>query len=296
MDFEELITAGEITRKIKKEVPKIVYVDANLLDIAETIENMIEEEGAQPAFPVNISINEIAAHYTPSLKEERTVKEDDLIKVDFGLYYNGFITDNAITVDLSGKYKDMVDAAESALKKAISSMKAGVSNGYISEIIEKEIKSRGFKPIANLSGHKIEGENLHAGIDIPNISTKGTYTFKEGDVFAIEPFVTTSDAAGYVVELNEVEIYSIIAPMNLRMRESRKIFSFVYENYGPLPFAERWIKKKFGSSLLINAALKELLKTHSFKAYPVLVEKTGKPVAQAEHTVLVKEDHVEVIT
>ena len=87
MDVEDLRTAGEIARKIKEEVKKLVYPGANILDIAETLERMMEEEGGKPSFPVNISINEVAAHYTPKIDEKREVREGDLVKVDFGVLY-----------------------------------------------------------------------------------------------------------------------------------------------------------------------------------------------------------------
>ncbi len=295
MDIENLRTAGKITKKIKEEIPKLIYSEANILDIAETIENLIEEEGAKPAFPVNISINEIAAHYTPSFKETRTVNESDLIKIDFGVLYEDAITDTAVSINLDNSKKELIETAKKALENAIKEIKPGVGNGKISEIIENTIKENNFKPIANLSGHKIEEQNLHAGIDIPNVRIKDTYFFKEGDVFAIEPFVTLKEAEGYVVDKNEVEIYSVLAPSPLRMREARKILSYAFENYGFMPFAERWIKKKFGDNLIINASIKELLKSHGFKAYPVLVEKSGKVVAQAEHTVYITEKGAEVI-
>ena len=185
MDLENLRIAGRITKKIKEEIPKLVYVDANLLDIAETIENMIIEEGGIPAFPVNLSINEVAAHYTPSLKENRTVKWDDLIKIDFGVNYRNASTDTAISVNLSGKYNDMIKTAEKALEIAIKNIRAGVGNGYIAELIEQTINEDGLKPIANLSGHKIEEGNLHAGIDVPNVKVRSDYMFKEGDIFAM---------------------------------------------------------------------------------------------------------------
>lgn len=296
MSIENLKIAGDITKKIKKEIPKIAKSGENLLSIAESIESLIDEDEAMPAFPVNISINEIAAHYTPVFNERKKIEDTDLVKIDFGVLYNDAITDTSITVNHAGNYSDMISAVNDALNKAIKAIKPGASNGDIGEVIETTIKSRGFVPISNLCGHKIEEQNLHAGVEIPNVKSQNNYSFKEGDVFAVEPFLTTKDGAGYVKEIDQVEIYSVFMPSMLRMRESRKILEFVFENYGAMPFAERWIKKQFGDSLLINASLKELMKTHCFKAYPVLVEKNNKIVAQAEHTVLVTENGAEVIT
>lgn len=296
MNIENLRIAGDITKKVKGEIHKLVVEGTNILDIAESIENMISDEGAKPAFPVNICINEVTAHYTPSFNDNTTLKKGDLVKIDFGVLYKDAITDTAVSVNLNGvDNKGLIETAELALNRAIEEIEIGKGNGDIAKIIEKTIKERGFKPISNLSGHKIEENNLHAGIDIPNVEIRNTYHFKEGDVFAIEPFVTFKEAEGYVVDKNEVEIYSLYYPNNLRLKESRKILEYVVKEYGLLPFAERWIKERFGDSLLIRAALKELLKTKTFRAYPVLVEKSGFKVAQVEHTVYIGKE-VEVIT
>ncbi len=294
--LEDFRIAGEIARKIKKELKSVVEGEKLIVEIAEYIERRIREEGAKPAFPVNISINEIAAHYTPKENDEIRAREEDLIKIDFGVAYGEGISDTAVSINISKKYEELIKAGELALENALKSMRAGVGNGEIAKVIEETIKEEGFKPIANLSGHKIKSGELHAGIDVPNVEIKNTYYFKEGDVFAIEPFLTTKEGAGYVVDREEVEIYSINNKGSLRLREARKIFEYAKKEFSSLPFAERWITKKFGNSLMVRMALKELLKTKSFKAYPVLVEKNGEVVAQAEHTVIIKENGVEVIT
>ena len=135
---------------------------------------------------------------------------------------------------------------------------------------------------------------MHAGVEIPNIRTNDPYKLKEGDIFAIEPFATTG--AGYVEDLDEVEIFSIYAPSKIRMRQSRKIIEYVLRNYGMLPFAERWIRNEFKSKLLVSASLKELLQNHFIRGYPVLREAGKGLVSQAEHTILVTEDGCEVLT
>ncbi len=290
-DFRE---AGKIAAKVREASKKLIMVDASLLDIAETIEQMIEEEGAKPAFPVNISINEIAAHYTPEYNCEKTLQEGDLVKIDLGVALNGALSDTAYTLDLSGSAEHFIKAAEDALNSAISSIKPGVSVGEVGGVIEDSIRKHNLKPIANLTGHQISSNSLHAGVELPNIKTNNPYRFKEGDVFAVEPFVT--DGAGYVEDLEQVEIFALYAPGKIRLRQSRKIVEHVWSKYGFLPFAERWIRKEFKSKLLVSAALQELLETHTLRAYPVLREVEKGRVAQMEHTVLVTENGCEVLT
>lgn len=297
MEEEELDRfrqAGKIASKIREDSKSLIMVDAAYLDIAETIEQMIVEEGARPAFPVNISVNEIAAHYTPEAESTETLGEKDIVKIDLGVDLGGALADTAYTIDLSEEHEDLVKAPEEALDAAIAAMKPNLTLGELGGIIEDTIKKRDFKPISNLTGHMIKSNDLHAGVEIPNIRTDDEFDLMEGDVYAVEPFAT--NGGGYVADLNQVEIYSLYAPGKVRMRQSRKIVEYVLKNFGMLPFAERWIRKEFQSKVLVSAALKELLKNHFIRAYPVLREADGGLVSQAEHTVYITDSGAEVLT
>lgn len=293
-EIELFRQAGKIASKIREDSKRLIMVGESLLDIAETVEQMIGEEGGKPAFPVNISINDIAAHYTPEFESAASLGETDLVKIDLGIDINGALSDTAYTIDLDGGNTKLVSAAEEALENAIKSIRPGITVGEVGGIIESTIKGYGFKPISNLSGHMIKSNELHAGVEIPNVLTKDPYEFKEGDIFAVEPFATSGE--GYVEDLEQVEIFSIYMPSNLRMRQSRKIVEFVLQNYGMLPFAERWVRKSFTSKLLVGAALRELLENHFIRGYPVLREAGKGLVSQSEHTVLVTKDGCEVLT
>ncbi|MCI0504375.1 type II methionyl aminopeptidase [Candidatus Micrarchaeota archaeon] len=297
MDDEELELfrqAGKIASKVREESRSLIMVGESLLDIAETIEQMIGEEGGKPAFPVNISINDIAAHYTPEFESDAALGEKDLVKVDLGIEVNGALSDTAYTVDLDGANGNLVRAADDALANAIKAIRPGAMVGDIGGIIEETIKGYGYSPISNLSGHMIKSNELHAGVEIPNIKTNDPYRFVEGDIFAVEPFATTGN--GHVEDLEQVEIFSIYMPSKVRMRQSRKIVEYVLQNYGMLPFAERWVRKSFGSKLLVSAALKELLQNHFIRGYPILREVSRGLVSQKEHTILVTKDGCEVLT
>ncbi len=293
-EIEAFKESGKLASKIREDSKRLIMVGESLLDIAETIEQMIDEEGAKPAFPVNISINDIAAHYTPEAGSEASLGENDLVKVDMGLELNGGLSDTAYTIDLSNQYEKLVKASEDGLEKAIAAIKPGMKVGEIGDVIEKTINGYGFKPISNLSGHMIKSNELHAGVEIPNIKTNDPYALKEGEIFAVEPFATTGN--GYVEDLDQVEIFSIYSPSKVRMRQSRKIVEYVIKNYGMLPFAERWIRKEFKSKLLVSASLRELLENQFIRGYPVLREVSRGLVSQAEHTILVTADGCEVLT
>ena len=293
-ELERFRQAGRIASKVREESRSLIMVDASLLDIAETIEQMIREEGARPAFPVNISINEIAAHFTPGVDSTEMLGEKDLVKIDLGVELGGALADTAYTIDLGDANGNLVKASEEALAAAMSMMKPGVTIGSIGGVIEDTIKKHDLKPISNLTGHMIKSNDLHAGVEIPNVRTDDPFELMEGDVFAVEPFATTG--GGYVTDLNQVEIYSLFAPAKIRMRQSRKIVEYAIENFGMLPFAERWVMKEFASKVLVSAALKELLQNHFIRAYPVLRESDGGMVSQAEHTVYISADGVEILT
>ncbi len=293
-ELDRFRQAGKIASKVREASKSLVMVDASLIDIVETIEQMINEEGGKPAFPTNVSINEIAAHYTPELGSNEVLGEKALVKVDLGVSVDGALADTAYTIDLSDENGVLVKASEDALNAAINLMKPNVLIGEIGGVIEDAIKKHGFKPISNLTGHMIKSNDLHAGIEIPNIRTEDKFEILEGDIYAIEPFAT--NGAGFVADLNQVEIYSLFNPSKIRMRQSRKIIEYVIANYGVLPFAERWVMKEFDSRVLVSTALKELLKNHFIRAYPVLREVGNGLVSQAEHTVYVTDKGVEVLT
>jgi len=293
-ELELFRQAGKMAAGIREDSKRLIMVDESLLDIAETIEQMIGEEGGKPAFPVNISINDVAAHYTPEFESPATLTEKDVVKIDLGIDLNGALSDTAYTIDLGGENGKLVTASEEALAKAMGAVKAGVKVGDVSAVIEDTIKGYGFNPIANLSGHMIKSNELHAGVEIPNVRTNDPYVLEEGDIFAIEPFATTGQ--GYVEDLEQVEIFSLYMPSSVRMRQSRMIVEHVIKNYGMLPFAERWVRKSFSSKLLVSAALKELLQNHFIRGYPVLREAGRGIVSQSEHTIRVTADGCEILT
>ncbi len=297
MEQEELdnfIEAGKILSKVRKESKSLIMVGEPLLEIAETIEKMIYDEDVEPAFPVNISINDIAAHYTPEFGCEKVLKETDVVKIDLGVSVDGGLADSAYTVDLSEKNGELVKAAQEALDAALAIIKPGVGVGEVGGVIEEKIRSYGFRPISNLTGHMIKTNELHAGISVPNVKSSDNYRFQVGDIFAIEPFVT--NGRGHVEDSDQVEIFSLYSPNPIRMRQSRQIIQHVLENYGLTPFAERWLRSKFPSKLLVSAALKEMLSAQVIRGYPVLKEQSGSLVSQFEHTILIEENGIRILT
>ena len=286
--LEKYKAAGKILVEVREAALELVKPGNRLLDVAEFVESGIRDRGGEPAFPCNISRNEEAAHATPSIDDEAVFGPEDLVKLDIGVHIDGYIADSAVTVDLSGKYEELVRASEAALEEAIKIIHDGVSTVEIGEVIEKAIKERGYKPIVNLSGHGLLRYNSHAPPTIPNVKHEHGVILKTNDAVAIEPFAT--NGGGKVVESGNVEIYSLIKPKPVRMREAKKLLNEIKKYHG-LPFARRWLPRE-----RLNLALRTLKNTGVLRDYPILREENRGLVAQAEHTVIVKEGGCEVTT
>ncbi len=287
---QNILKAGEIAKQVKSFAKSIIKPNMPLLDIAEKIENKIAEFGAKPAFPTNLSINEIAAHYTPSYNDEGFAH--GLLKVDIGVQIDGFVADTAFSLDLenSKENKKLIEASEKALKNAVQKMKVGVSLGEIGKIVQNVIESEGFSPIINLSGHEMKEYELHAGLTIPNVDNKMPNKITKG-LYAIEPFATAGN--GRVIEGKQSGIYLLVNDKNVRNNEARKILNFIIEEYKTLPFCSRWIVKKFGTASLF--ALRQLEENGNLHNYQQLIEVSHSKVSQAENTVLI-DDEVTVTT
>lgn len=284
--------AGKIAAEVMDAGLKMIKPGAKLLDVANAIERIIDEKGAKPAFPVNISINAVAAHYSPDAWDESTFKDSDLVKLDIGVHLDGYIADIARSTGPSGGSK-LIEAAEEALKNAIDMIKPGVMTNEVGTVIEDTIEGYGFRPISNLTGHMLTKGNLHGGIIIPNVNTRHGDLMEAGQVFAVEPFAT--DGAGRVVDESKAIIFKYLANRPIRMREARIILKYAKTNFGTLPFAERWIAQLV-PRLKLNHALRQLVSTQSLYAYHILHEKDHGTVSQAEHTVIITEDGCEITT
>lgn len=283
------LEAARVAMSVRQFAEDYVKPDLKLLDIAEKIEAEITEQGAAPAFPCNLSLNEEAAHDTPLIGDERVLKESDVLKVDFGVHVEGHIVDQAFTVNYDNNHAKLVQAAEKALQDALSVMRAGKSTRDVGQAIHDAISSRGFKPVENLCGHSLAPYIIHAGISVPNVP-RGDYVFQEGDVFAIEPFAT--NGAGRVTDGNLDEIFSLVQDKPVRLPQSRKALEFIAEKYQTLPFARRNLLKALGSKASVELAVRDLARQGILHTYPVLVEVNKGMVAQAETTVIVEKDSV----
>lgn len=283
--IEKYRRAGTILSEVRMQAVKKVMVGESLLTVAEFIENLIRERGGEPAFPVNISRNDEAAHSTPSFND-KAIFGKDMVKLDIGVHIDGFIADTAVTVDLSGNPR-LVEAAESALYAAIKFIHAGVNTSDIGGVIEDAISSFGFKPIINLTGHGLEQYIQHAPPSIPNKRMPHGVVLEEGDIIAIEPFAT--NGAGKIHNAGNAEIYHLISERPVRHPSARALLQEIGK-YKTLPFAKRWLGER------VDFALLQLVKAGIIEPYLILKEIQGGLISQAEHTIIVTDNGCEVIT
>lgn len=286
---DKYIEAGRITKEARETAKEMAEPGAKLEDIAERAEQLIRDEGAQPAFPVNLSVNQEAAHYTPEMGDDRELSEGDVLKIDLGAQVDGYIGDTAVTVDL-GDNDELVDASAAALERVLDAVEPGLEAGEIGRMIQEEIESFGFKPIRNLGGHGLEQYTQHSGERIPNVETSSTMQLEPGNAYAIEPFATDGD--GKVHDGAPGNIYKYEGG-NTRDRTARKVLGKVKEQYKTLPFTSRWFDV---SPARLKLAFRNLVNSGVFHEYDVLRERDGALVSQKEHTIVVLEDEVLVTT
>ena len=280
--IDKHIKAGKISSSCLNYGKSLIKPGAKVREILEAIEEKIYEMGGKPAFPAQISLNEVAAHACAEINDQ-TVLENEVVKLDVGVHVDGRIADNALTVDLSGKYNKLLEANEKALEEALKIVKPGLPIRKIGEKIHEVITAAGFSPIRNLSGHGLGHFKIHTSPSIPNFDNGNENTLQEGMVIAIEPFASTG--SGIVQESGFSSVFTLIKEISVRDPITRKVLTEI-KKYQGLPFAKRWLEKEFGSAKT-SFALKKLINLGCLSQHPPLAD-TGKGiVSQFEHSVIV---------
>lgn len=264
-----------------------------LLDVAEEVENYIRSKGALPAFPVNLSINEVAAHYTPKDKDKLRFDPGDVVKLDVGAHIDGYVGgDTAGTVEVTTNlHRDMIESAVKARDLAMEVLGDGLPLNSVGHIVEQSIKNDGFLPVANLTGHQIDRYNLHAGLTIPNVDDGNMNPIRDGMVLAVEPFVTNGE--GYVKAGKPGNIYRVIRERPIKDEDLKEFYARLVSEFNTLPFCDRWctqFDKKAG--MKIN----KLVRHGLVSSYATLIEVKRGCVTQSEHTVLIKGNKAEILT
>ncbi len=293
--FQKYRRAGKIAAEVREKAREVVHEGMSIIDLCEEVEALIRERGGQPAFPCNVSVNEIAAHYTSPPEDKRIIPAGSLVKIDLGVHVDGYIADTAVTVCFDPEYENLVYTAERALEKAVEILRPELSTSQFGSVIERTIKGYGLKPISNLTGHLIGRYLIHAGKALPNVSHFSLKKIRAGEVYGVEPFVTVSDAVGKVKSGSDATIFRFLKRKSLKDPYAKRLLDYIRKNFRTLPFTERWLQGVLPNNRHKDA-FSRLLSSKSLMAYPVFVEASGKPVAQAEHTILIARDGCVVLT
>ena len=298
LEIESLKKAGSIAKEVKKFLKPEIQINSNVFSLVEAAESKIVELGGNCAFPVNVSINNIAAHYTSPIKDDGLkISEGDIVKVDLGVHINGFIVDTAFSVSYNDDplLENIIQATEIAVEAAKNMARPKVNTKEIGKKIESIIKGFNYNPIRELGGHQIERWTVHGKKQLPELGTQGGDIMEEGDVFAVEIFASTGNGSihntnySYIYELNP---YAGRVP--LRRKTSKQLLGHINKNYKTLPFAERWLAKDFRIGVAFG--LQELIQQGKLKVHYVLSEQKGAFVSQSEETIMITENGFEQLT
>ena len=281
--LESVRKAGRISREARDYGATLIKEGTKLVDVANEVEAYIIRKGARPAFPVNLGLNDVAAHYSPSTDDKLVFQKGDLVKLDVGGHVDGFIGDTAVTVEVGTKnWTPLIEASSKALRMAVEMAGDNVSVNAIGGTIERTIQSDGFRPIANLTGHGMKKYNLHTGLTVPNVDDGTQNRIKNDMIIAIEPFAT--NGGGMIFNDRPGNIFRVLRDRPLRDAKAADLFQRIKQEFNTLPFCERWCTAMDPNAPVL---LKTLLRHGVISSYAVLKEVRGGMVSQTEHTIIV---------
>jgi methionyl aminopeptidase len=292
---EEYRTSGKVTAAVKGVVRTWVKPGMGFLEVCEFVRKEVESRGGRLAFPTGIGVNEVTAHYAPQAGDKSVLHETDLVKVDFGVHIDGYVTDTSVSLTFNPEYNLLLEATERCLEAAIATARRELRTAEIGREIHRGAARFGFKTIENLTGHTVDRYVVHAGKSIPNLYMPGMQSLKKGDVFAIEPFLTPGSAAGYVVDGPTTTIFSIVGRKKTGIGELDAFVQRVWDERKTLPFTPQWYAADYSGEKLLGI-INRLIAKKVVRAYPTLVEASGSPVAQFEHTMALDERGLVVLT
>lgn len=259
------------------------------------MEREIIRRGGKPAFPCGIGVDEVTAHYAPPSDDARVIEEKHVVKVDLGVHVDGYVADTATTITYNPEFQLLLEATERALNSAIAILKKDPRVGEIGRAVHQEAKDHGFKTISNLSGHTVDRYIVHAGKSIPNLYMPNLPALKRNEVFAVEPFLTLGNAAGYVIDSAQETIFSLVSQRRLGVKELDEVVQLIWGERRTLPFTPRWFSEHYKEGRL-RELLGKLEERKVVRSYATLVEASGKPVAQFEHTMALEESGLLILT
>ena len=205
-EIAKMREAGHLTALLLEELERHVLAGVATIELDSIAEKFILSNSGVPAFKgyhgypnaITVSINEEVVHAIPT---KRKIKDGDIVSLDVGVIYNGYVGDAAITVpvgDVGEEKRQLLDVTREALNRGIDQAKPGNHVGDISNEVQSNVESHGFSVVRDLVGHGI-GRSMHEEPQVPNYGTPGVgVLLQPGMVLAIEPMV---NMGGYNVEI-----------------------------------------------------------------------------------------------
>lgn len=284
--------AGRVAAAARDMGAGLIVPGASLRAVCEAVEEEIRRRGGELAFPAQTSRNHVAAHYCPSPEDDTVYAQGDLAKLDIGVHIDGWVVDTALTVNVGARpaNQPLVDAARAALEAAIATAGPGVPIPRISAAIESTLKARAVRPMKSLCGHHVGRFTVHSPPPVPNAPDGSSDRLAVGAVLAIEPFAT--EGLGFVVEEGRPEVFRLLSGTEDGSVDPGVLAGMVARQ--GLPFSRRDLRALPRDR--VEKAISTLIARGQLAGYAPLAEAGGRLVAQAEHTLCVRPDGVEVLT
>ena len=324
--LKDALLGAKVHKNVSKKVYEYVKPGMTIKEIIDFIETEIKEEtkynNLEPlkcgiGFPIGIGINNCVAHYTLNYEDiesgNKILNKNDIIKIDYGVHYNGMIIDSAFTLCFDEKYNEFIDLSKEATDFAIKQCGVDAILGEIGSSIEEFIKSHeltidektyNINVMKDLSGHMIKPFEIHAGKAVPNIKIKYGLRMNENEFYAVEPFITTGKGVSILKEpkshyIINKDFVNVNENVNIKLKkEEQYILSLIKNNYSTMPFCQKWLSEiaysieNNNDNNNINQNLNKLEYKNIIKSYPPIYDIEDSIVAQHEHTIYITDKGV----
>ena len=292
----------DIVAHVEDMVLKLYKRDRNTYFKQTTIDGL--------AFPVGVSINNVAAHDSALLDDDRCLERGDVVKIDFGVHQNGHIIDSAFTHvvgfdDSDSEYENLLEASRDATYSAIAMSGPDTRLLELSEVIseiissyelplDSYVKNKQIVPVEGLGGHDILPYRIHGDkliLSVPNQAQEGM-KMEEGEIYAIETYASTG--AGILSQSGSADECShfMLNPNVKSKRFFKKSDAYKgIKHRNGLPFTLQWCDTSYDKFV---RDFKQAILSNDILAYPPLVDEPHARISQFEHTIRIRDGSVTI--
>lgn len=306
--------AAIIHKIVRSAIKKKITTGTKYLEIVEEAANIMNKyikpsDNGGFAFPLGISVNEISAHDSAMVDDDRILKKNDVVKIDLGIHVNGCIVDSAFTMIVDGDddfvkmYTPLLNATADATYTGISMSRPDTELKEISSAIQEVIESyelengTPIKAVWGLGGHNILPYKVHGGkliLCVPHVS-QNNVRMKEDEVYAIETFASTGNGRVTQKNLsmcNHFMLSDSPRTTNKISETKNPVIRWVQNKNNNLPFTQLWCTEIKNTKEKISDGIRE----KTIIAHPPLCDVIGTYTSQLEHTIHIKENAVEILS